>query len=285
MKKLLLIIALFPLLLNAQNFHFSAKLGISGYQGDLKAKSLSLSQGKFLASIGARYDLTEHIALRSYLTFTSLQADDKKGTTSMQARNLNFKSGIIDWEAGIHYSFLDLNSHWWTPYAFAGIGIFHFNPTTKDPDGNKVKLQSLNTEGQGIVPGVKKYGLTQFNIPLGVGVERMLNEDMRVGLEIGYRKLFTDYLDDVSDVYVDEAVLATAKGQQAAELAYRGDEVGSGPYPAAGSTRGNPKNKDGYFYIGLTYTLRFYFDKYKQIAGLPSSGGRSRKVGCPASRY
>lgn len=285
MKKLIFAFILLPLFSSAQNFHFSAKLGIASYQGDLKEKSLSLSQSKFMAAIGARYDLTEHIALRSYFTFTGVQADDKKGNASMKARNLNFKSGIIDWEAGIHYSVLDLNNHWWTPYVFAGIGIYHFNPTTKDENGNKVKLQPLNTEGQGIVPGVKQYSLTQFNIPLGIGVERMLNEDMRVGLEIGYRKLFTDYLDDVSGVYADETVLSSAKGQAAADIAYRGDEIGGGPYPPAGTTRGNPKNKDGYFYIGLTYTLRFYFDKYKQIAGLPSSGGRSRKVGCPASRY
>jgi hypothetical protein len=283
MKKLLLSICLLPLLATAQNFHFSARLGVSGYQGDLKAKSFSFSQSKFLGSIGVRYDLGEHVALRSYLSLTSLQADDKKGTALMKLRNLNFQSKILDWEAGIHYSILNLNEHWWTPYVFAGIGIYHFNPFTKDVNGTKTYLNPLSTEGQGFVAGVGNYKLTQFSIPLGVGVERSLNEDMRVGFEMGYRKLFTDYLDDVSTVYVDQSALLTARGQTAVDLAYRGDEIAAEPYPNAGEVRGSPKSKDGYFYVGLTFTFRFYFDKYKQIAGLPSSK-KGKKVGCPGSR-
>jgi len=106
---------------------------------------------------------------------------------------------------------------------------------------------------------------------------------MKVGMELGYRKLFTDYLDDVSDVYTDESALLAARGQKAVDLAYRGDEVGAGPYPGAKVTRGNPKSKDGYFYVALTFTLRFYFDKYKQTSGLPSYK-KDKRVGCPASR-
>lgn len=284
MKKLSLLFFLFPIAATSQNFHFSAKLGIASYNGDLKAKSISLSQSRFMGSLGVRYDLTENLAARSYLSLGGLKADDKKGTAGMQERNLNFKSGIFEWEAGLHYSILNLNYHWWTPYVSAGIGLFHFSPSTTDINGNKVKLQPLSTEGQGVVPGVKPYKLTQFYIPLAVGVERMLNEDMRVGLELGYRKTFTDYLDDVSGVYADENILLAAKGQAAVDLAYRGDEVGGGPYPGAGAVRGNSSNKDGYIYVGLTFTYRFYFDKYKQIAGLPSSR-KGKKVGCPANRY
>ena len=283
MKKLLLILCLSPLLAVAQNFHFSARLGFAGYQGDLKAKALSLSQTKLLGSLGVRYDLTEHIALRSYISMTSLQADDKKGTASMKERNLNFQSKIMDFEAGIHYSILDFNEHWWSPYLFAGIGMYHFNPFTKDENGARTYLNPLSTEGQGIAGGPKNYKLTQFNIPLGLGVERMINEDMRVGLEFGYRKTFTDYLDDVSGYYFDQTALLTAKGQKSVDLAYRGDEISALPYPDPGTVRGNANNKDGYFYIGLTFTLRFYFDKYKEIAGLPSSK-KGKKVGCPAAR-
>jgi Outer membrane protein beta-barrel domain len=283
MKKLLVSFCLLPLLAMAQNFHFSARLGMAGYQGDLKAKTFSFSQSKFLGSIGVRYDLSEHLALRSYLTLTSLKADDKKGTASMRLRNLNFQTKIFAWEGGLHYSFLNLNEHWWTPYLFAGIGIFHFNPYTKDVSGTKTYLNPLSTEGQGFIPGVKPYKLTQFSLPLGAGVERSLNEDMRVGLELGYNKSFTDYLDDVSTVYVDQSALLAARGQKAVDLAYRGNEVATEPYPVAGDLRGSPKSKDGYFYIGLTFTFRFYFDKYKQIAGLPSSK-KGKKVGCPASR-
>ncbi len=283
MNKLFFAFCLFPFITTAQNFHFSGRLGLANYQGDLKARAVSLSQAKLMGSIGARYDLSEHITARSYITFTSLQADDKKGTSVMQQRNLNFKSKILDWELTAQYSFFNLNDRWWTPYIFAGVGIYNFNPYTKDTSGKKYFLQPLSTEGQGFTPGIKNYKLTQFSVPIGFGAEYSLNEDMRIGIEFGYRKIFTDYLDDVSDVYVDQASLQSARGAKAVELAYRGNEVQAGSYPAAGVDRGNPGNKDGYYYIALTYTVRYFFDKYKQIAGL-ASFKKDKRVGCPASR-
>jgi Outer membrane protein beta-barrel domain len=283
MKKLLIFLSCFPLLALSQNFHFSARLGVAGYQGDLKAKSISLSQSRLLGSIGARYDLTEHITARTYFTLTSLGADDKKGSSSMQWRNLNFKSKIFDWELTAQYNLWSLNEHWWTPYAFAGLGIYHFNPYTYDTSGNKTFLKPLSTEGEGFTQGVKNYKLIQLSIPFGFGAEYSLNEDMRLGIEFGYRKTFTDYLDDVSNVYVDETSLRNARGQRAVDLAWRGDEVHNDPYPAGGATRGNPKHKDSYYYAAITYTVRYFFDKYKKIVGLPA-GRKEKKVGCPASR-
>jgi hypothetical protein len=170
MKKLLLAVFCLPVFASAQNFHFSTRLGMGGYQGDLKAKAVSLSQLGFLGSLGVRYDLTEKIALRSYFTLGSLKADDKKGTVSMKERNLNFKSGLFEWEAAAQYSFLNPNYSWWIPYASLGVGVFHFKPTTKDLSGRKVSLQPLSTEGQGVVPGIDKYKLTQLCIPLSNGV-------------------------------------------------------------------------------------------------------------------
>jgi hypothetical protein len=283
MKKLLLGFIALPVFGAAQNFHFSARLGLAGYQGDLKANTVSLSQTKLMGSIGARYDLSEHVTARTYFTLASLKADDKKGTSTMQQRNLNFQTKLFDWELTAQYNLFSLNDRWWTPYAFAGIGLYHFKPYTIDADENKVFLQPLSTEGQGFADGVKEYKLTQFTIPLGIGIDYPLNEDMRLGLEFGYRKIFTDYLDDVSGNYVDQQSLLNARGQTAVDFAWRGDEVGAGSYPAAGTPRGNNNQKDGYYYVAVTYTIRYFFDKYKQIVGLPS-GKREKRVGCPATR-
>lgn len=283
MKKLFIVFWFSPIITVAQNFHFSGRLGLANYQGDLKEKAISLSQGKLMGSLGVKYDLGEHITARSYITLTSLHADDKKGNQYMQLRNLNFSSKITDWELTGQYSFLSLNDHWWTPYVFAGIGIYHFNPYTKDTSGTKYFLQPLSTEGEGFITGIKNYKLTQFSVPIGFGAEYALNEDMRFGIEFGYRKIFTDHLDDVSNVYIDQAGLLNAKGAKAVELAYRGNEVQAGSYPAAGIGRGNPKIKDGYYYIAVTYTVRYFFDKYKQIAGI-ASFKKDKKVGCPATR-
>ncbi len=283
MKKLILICCIMPVIASAQNFLFSVRAGIASYNGDLKRKSFSFSQSSFIGSIGGRYDITEHITARTYFSYTTLKGDDTKGNALTKTRNLDFTSHVFEWELGAQYNFLNLNYNWWSPYVYAGIGAFHFNPYTKDVNGSKAFLHPLSTEGEGIAGGIKKYSLTQFCIPFGVGVDRSLNEDIKVGFELGYRKLFTDYLDDVSDVYIDQAKLLAAKGQKAVDLAYRGGEVGSGAYPPENNTRGNPKSKDGYFYAALTFTFRFYFDKYKQTSGLPAYK-RDRRVGCPASR-
>ncbi len=254
MKKMTLFLLLVPFASFGQNFHFSARLGIATYNGDLKANSLSLSQSRFMGSLGVRYDLTEHLAVRSYLSLGGLKADDKKGTDGMKLRNLNFKTGLFEWETGLHYSILNLNYHWWTPYVAVGIGLFHFNPKTTDENGNEVELQPLATEGQGIVNGVKSYKLTQLNIPLAIGVERMLNEDMRVGLEIGYRKTFTDYLDDASTTYIDPALfynyLPPVQAAIAQQLYFRRNELNPADVqPIPGEQRGDPKDNDAYFTI------------------------------------
>jgi hypothetical protein len=283
MKHLLAIILFLPCTVFSQNFHFSGWLGVAGYNGDLKAHSITLSQTHILGSIGMQYDLSEHIAARSYLTFTGLRGDDKKGTVSMQERNLNFKTKFFEWEVSAQYNIFSLNDKWWTPYVFAGIGIYHYNPYTKDTAGNQVFLKPLSTEGEGFIAGVNDYKLTGVSIPIGVGFSYALNEDMRLGLEFGYRKTFTDYLDDVSTNYVDKSALLTARGQTAVDLAWRGDEYNGAPYPVGGRERGHANQQDGYYFIALTYTVRYFFDKYKQIVGLPG-GRKEKRVGCPANR-
>jgi len=284
MKSLMTLLVALPGFCFAQNFHFAARFGLMNYQGDLNAKAITLSQSRLMGSLGARYDLNQHLSARTYFTYGNLQADDAKGTASMQQRNLSFKTHLLEWEGGLQYHLFNLNNRWWTPYVFLGIGFYHFNSYTSDATGNKYYLAPLSTEGQGFMTGKKAYKLTQFCVPMGFGAQYALNEDMRIGLEFGYRKLLTDYIDDVSAVYVDASTLSTERGAIAAELAYRGDEVGAGPYPSAGDARGNDKNKDGYYYFAVTYSVRYFFDKYKQIVGLPSAQ-KDKKVGCPATRY
>lgn len=280
MKNILLLFFLLPFALSAQNFHLSFRFGLANYQGDLKQNSLSFSQSKIVGSLGARYDLTEHLLLRTHLSLGSLRADDAKNkSASLKSRNFSFMTSLFEWELGAQYNIFSLNDKWWTPYLFAGGALFHFKPNTLDNAGNRVYLQPLSTEGQGFIPGKKSYKLTQFSIPFGIGAEYALNEDMRVGLELGYRKTFTDYMDDVSTNYVDRNALLAAKGPQAVELAYRG----SGSYPSSGSLRGNEKNKDTYYFLQLTFTWRPFVDWYERTSGI-ASFKKNKKVGCPGTR-
>ena len=69
---------------------------------------------------------------------------------------------------------------------------------------------------------------------------------------------------------------------QAVELAWREDELNGKPYPQAGTLRGSPEYKDGYYYVAVTFIIRYGFDKYNLVAGL-RGGTREKKVGCPST--
>lgn len=282
MKNIWLLCCFLPSISFAQNLFISARAGLSGYEGDLQSRGYTFKKAKFIGSIGAKYDLSEHLQLRGYLSFTKMGADDKDGKSSFsKARNLNFNTNLQEVELGAQYNLFSLNDQWWTPYVFAGLGFFHFNPYTTY-NGNKVYLPPLSTEGEGILAGVNPYKLTQLAIPFGVGAEYALTEDIRIGLEFGYRKSFTDYLDDVSNQYVDYNTLLSAKGQTAVDLAYRGDELpGGAPYPPGGTQRANPKKKDAYYFTTFTITVRPFVDQYKRTSGIASLKKARKKVGCP----
>lgn len=284
MKKFLLLLYLIPVTGFSQNLFLSFRVGLSNYQGDLQDKNFSFKKSKFIGSIGVRHDLSEHITLRNYLSFTKLAADDKNSkSVYARARNLNFTAGLKELEISGQYNVFSLNDKWWTPYVFAGVGIFHYKPYTT-AGNTKVFLQPLSTEGEGVVSGAKKYKLTQFAIPVGFGAEYALTEDLRIGLEFGYRKTFTDYIDDVSNRYADYATLLAAKGQTAVDIAYRGDELtGGAPYPVGGTLRGSAKHKDAYYFTTLTITWRPFVDQYKRTSGIASMK-KKKKVGCPGVR-
>jgi hypothetical protein len=101
----------------------------------------------------------------------------------------------------------------WTPYFFGGLAVFRFNPYAFDENGEKVFLKPLSTEGQGLDGyNTKPYGLTQFALPAGFGLKYAFDDRVRLGFEVGLRKTFTDYLDDVSTNYADPNDLLAAKG-------------------------------------------------------------------------
>jgi len=262
---------------NAQNLHLNLSAGVSNYNGDLQDKGFTFSQSNFAGGIGASYDLSNHLSLRTGIVFASLSANDKYGRNAM--RNLNFASRLTEVNAGVDYYITPLGSHSLTPYIFAGIALYHFNPYTRDTSGTKYYLKTLSTEGEGFISGKNNYNLTQIAIPFGAGVKLSLSDNVAVGIEFGYRKLFTDYIDDVSGNFVDQATLIANRGTKAAELAYRGDELkNGGPYPASGTVRGSSK-KDWYYVTGFTASFRLFSGN-----GLGGSGhGRHSKYGCPVN--
>lgn len=252
------------------NLNLNLFLGTSNYSGDLQDERFTFSQAHLAGGIGLGYELSNHFSIRASFKIGKISADDKYGRN--KERNLNFSSQLSEGSLDIQYLLTPLNQHVFTPYVFAGVAVYHYDPYTFDSSGTKYYLKPLSTEGEGFVQGRNNYSLTQFSIPFGVGVKMPLSENINVGFEIGYRKLFNDYLDDVSKDFVDHDLLLANRGSKAVELSYRGDELknGSQQYPAAGVQRGNPTYKDWYYFTGLTLSFRLG-------SNLFGNGGRSGK--------
>ncbi|MEP7107731.1 MAG: DUF6089 family protein [Ferruginibacter sp.] len=283
MKTLFLNAVIFFLGFNAvkaQNLHLTLFGGISNYQGDLQSKRFTFQQAKGAVGAGVLYEITQKLYIRGNVTFGKLNGDDAKSSINA-VRNLSFSSPVTDLHLGLEYDLLNSYERNFAPYVFAGVSAFHFNPSTLDSTGAKVILQPLGTEGQGFFLGRTKYKLTQLALPFGGGVKFSLTENIRVRFEIGLRKTFTDYLDDLSSTYADQALLILNNGQRSADLAFRGDELkGSGAlYPEANSKRGNSGSKDWYYFAGAGISFRL--SPRFEIAG---GAGRS-KTGCPVNIY
>lgn len=261
---------------DAQKFHANLFAGASNYQGDLQDKRFTFSQSHFAGGAGLSYDLTDKFSIRSGIVLGRVSGDDKFGRNKF--RNLNFTSNLTEFNLGLEYYITRIEDHALTPYVFASIALYHFDPYTYDTSRQKYFLKPLSTEGEGFLTGVKNYNLTQLAIPFGGGIKLSLSDNINVGLELGLRKLFTDYLDDVSTTYVDQIDLLSNRGAKAVELAYRGNELKNGtPYPAAGTIRGGSKHKDWYYTTGLTLSFRLGSGN-----GL-GFGGRHSKYGCPVN--
>lgn len=277
---LLFVFAVFTSISFSQKLNLNLFLGTSNYEGDMQANFFTFTQPGLAVGAGLSYQLTDRFYVRGGISYASLTADDKKNP-KVYFRNLNFKSSIQEFHVAGEYYFLTDEISKISPYVFGGIAVYHFNPYTTDTAGAKYYLQPLSTEGQGFYQDRKPYKLTQFAIPFGGGIKYALNDNIKIGVEVGMRKLFTDYLDDVSTTYVDPNLILANRGAKALELAYRGGEINNAEtYPVVLTKRGEPKNMDWYYFTGITLSYRF--PAIGEIGGWDKPGKRKKYIlNCP----
>jgi len=272
----------------SQKIHVGIFGGLSAYNGDLTDKIFPKKVTNGAIGVTVNYEWMEHVMIRAGYTYTVVGGADRFSTNdSLLARNLAFETKISEFSLVGEYYFFNLNDQKFSPYVFGGLAVFHFNPYAFNGSTQKIFLQPLSTEGQGLSQYAdrKPYSLTQLALPFGGGIKYAFTDNLRLGLELGVRKLFTDYLDDVSTTYVDASDLLAAKGQLAVDMSYRGDELvgGNQNYPAKGAQRGGAAHKDWYYFLGLHLTYR--------LGGADSDGGggysgrrfkgSKRSYGCP----
>ena len=274
---LLLLLIVFSSTSFAQRVHVGVFGGAAAYLGDLTDKIFPKKVTNGAVGVTVNYEVTDFLMVRAGLTYSVVGGADRYSKkTDMRLRNLSFETNIFEFSAVGEYHLLNLNESNYSPYVFAGLAIYKFNPYAYDDGGQKQYLRPLSTEGQGINGYADRipYSLTQFAIPFGGGVKFAVNDDFRIGVEVGLRKLFTDYLDDVSKNYIDPIDLQAARGFKAVDISYRSDEVGGSlTYPGKDQQRGSPKSKDYYYFAGIHLTYRLGIEN--------NNGGNRSQLGCP----
>ncbi len=268
--------------LPAQRVHIGIAGGFANYNGDLLDRLYPKKITNGFIGLTVHYELQDQILLRGSYNFARVNGSDTYSKKpNLQERNLQFESAVSEFAITGEYYLFNLYERRLSPYAFIGLGFFHFDPYSYDTVGRKVFLQPLSTEGQGIYPDKKPYSLWQPVVPFGGGIKFALTENLRIGFELGLRKLFTDYLDDVSTSYPDQNDLLAARGQTAVDFSYRADEYPGGDpnFPAKDTQRGGAEQKDMYYFTGLTISFRPSFGGGG--GGRIKGFGKKSKFGCP----
>lgn len=225
MKKYLILSLLFActstVIIQAQSAEIGIMGGVSLYGGDMSPNDLNGYMNELNPAFGAfaRFNLNRALSLRAGISQAKVTGADIN--TDYPERMRNFRSNITEFALTMEFvpfNWGDTRSKVVTsPYLFGGAAVYRFNPQALY-NNDWVDLQPLGTEGQGLAGYEAPYSLTQFAVLFGLGVKFTFNQAWAIGLEFGARKLFNDYLDDITSAEVNYLDVLTGNGTIAAEL-------------------------------------------------------------------
>ena len=181
MTVLVTVISFFTLSANAQETEIGFGIGGFKYFGDMSRginiKAISPGGNAFF-----RTNLNKELSFRVGLTAGKLTGSDSKTPIDIFSDNRNASFSIFLFEVSTVFEYHFLN--WrqensilrWTPYLFGGISMFGISGMEDKPT---------------------EYSNVQPAIPFGVGIKYIINPKWYIGFELGYRKTFFDYLDNI----------------------------------------------------------------------------------------
>lgn len=205
----------------------SLGFGSSSYYGDLspygRIVQSTINGVRWNANFNFTRQISPTVGIRFGLTWARISGDDSylDGVAGYEAnfmRNLHFRNDIKELSIVGQYDLIRTERSYLRrepiiPYIFGGIAVFAHDPVAR-PDSSVytnndwVRLQPLNTEGQGLPGYATPYSLISVSFPIGFGVRYKLNPNWDLGFEMGFRYTLTDYLDDAGGNYADPNELA-----------------------------------------------------------------------------
>lgn len=249
-------------------FRVGVSAGSTNYLGDLD-DDFTFKYTKPGFGVNGSYRMNPFMTARLGFFRGWASATDANSTNlARNRRNLSFRTNITEFNATVVFDFISTDRSYayrppFTPYVFGGVALFSFNPQA-ELAGQWYELQPLGTEGQflpnqGEYP--EPYDLTQFSFPLGAGLRFAVGRKWDIEIETGFRKTFTDYLDDVSGLYPDMEELR-AQNPVSALLS---DRIDRNVYPEGAAfingIRGDQTQTD--WYIFTSVRVNFILDWVK----------------------
>ncbi len=236
-------------LISQKGYELGGWLGISNYFGELNSNFSFLEPG-LAGGMNLRLLFNDRLAMKTMISYGSVKGDDKDSyNTFEKKRNLSFKSPIIDFTQQFEFNFQSYRhgtaTDYFTPYLLAGIDIFYYDPRAK-LDGKWYSLRELGTEGQALGEEYFEYAA---GLVVGGGLKWDINHVLSMNLEMSYRFISTDYLDDVSKSYPNMRELKTLRGEIAEKLS---DRSGIPGFAVQGKQRGNSRDKDKFSFVGVS---------------------------------
>lgn len=199
--------------LYAQRSELGFGIGTFNYTGDL-VRTYDISYSQPAGTIFFRSNLSKVVSFRASITAGKLAASEKPIDPFATQRDASFDIFLFEGALAMEYHFLnwrdDKRPMRYTPYLFAGLGLFGISGYDSKPE---------------------EYSNIQGAVPFGVGFKYIMNPKWYAALEVGMRKTFFDYLDNISD----------SNDQTQKNYQY-----------------GNPNDYDNYFFVGITFTRTFY---------------------------
>ena len=276
---------------------YGFRLGAANYLGDIGGKEktrrdfiwdINMAKTRWVLGGFYRYRFNKNFGVNGSLSYARIAGDDALTTNPQRkGRNLSFFNDMLDASAKLEYYFYshdDVTGRGryflsMRTYAFAGVGATIHAPKTKY-NGETYKLRPLSTEGT-------NYGIATANIPAGLGVYFTYKKEHRIGFEMSWHMTFTDYLDDISTVYVDPSTLSAdgallydrhgelseSEAAKTPDAIYYGYQGGQGLSDEAiqDNIRGISDNNDNYLFATFTYSYVLLGSKsntlYRQHTG------------------
>ncbi|RZL33776.1 MAG: hypothetical protein EOP00_32505 [Pedobacter sp.] len=246
---------------SAQVWELGLQAGGAGYMGDLNPtnplKISGLAVGGF---VKANFD--PHWALSFNYNNGNIKANDANSSNEQfRQRNLSFHTKLHEISFLVDFNFFDYFSGGgysrFSPYLYTGVGAVIFSPKTMY-QGAEYKLPQYYTEGQS-----ESYKTVALSVPYGAGVKYNFKTNWTVLANIGYRNAYTDYLDDVSQTYLDPANLSTDPyiSDMQNALSDRSVEVLGRKIGDKGVQRGDFRKRDTYMFVGIGITYTFVSQK------------------------